>query len=495
MQTTMAKCQLFTGLSTQVLDAIESKMQHENVTDLGAVIFENGDAADSMYFVVKGEVDIQSPDGGHLNRLHEGGFFGEIGVLFAGRRAARAVVSKAPCQLAVLRRTDLVGIATEHQFLEALHDRGQAIDHVRLWFVSQLTLFARLAQEPDLLKRIAAALKPLTFKKDEVVISEGDEGRSMYFIFDGQVSVSKRNGGHAAQLKAPKFFGELALLYAESRSATVRCSTQCRLYALERQAFDEILQSFPMAISTIYSTAQEAKSLKAHFIKKIPLFELMAHNEEFVANMSLALESMSAVPGEHIVTQGAASDGRMFAIAHGHAEVLRVKNTGEPGSIVSTLSAGSFFGEIALLLDTPRLASVVARGHCHVYTLSRDAFETLAVVYEDWWRKITCEHGVLVQKMKAAGVGICAETMTKTHGLEIPQIQGKAASAILSGAHARPDPCEIPKERLCVACLSAEKCILSVPCGHIATCAACHGFLSSCPICRVGIQSGHQAFF
>merc|ERR1712070_260424 len=171
----------------------------------------------------------------------------------------------------------------------------------------------------------------------------------------------------------------------------------------------------------------------------------MAHNEEFVANMSMALESMSVIPGEHIVTQGAASDGRMFAIAHGHAEVLQVKNAGEPASIKSTLSAGSFFGEIALLLDTPRLASVVARGHCHVYTLSRDAFETLAVVYENWWRQITAENGLLLKQLKGTGVGVSAATTTKTHGLEIPQINGKAASAMLCAAAATEDTSSIPE--------------------------------------------------
>merc|ERR1712070_911790 len=165
----------------------------------------------------------------------------------------------------------------------------------------------------------------------------------------------------------------------------------------------------------------------------------MAHNEEFVANMSMALESMSVIPGEHIVTQGAASDGRMFAIAHGHAEVLKVKQAGEPASIKSTLSAGSFFGEIALLLDTPRLASVIARGHCHVYTLSRDAFETLAVVYDRWWQELISEQGTLMKQVKESGVGINAATTTQTHGLRIPEVKGVSASSMLCAAQATAD--------------------------------------------------------
>merc|ERR1719336_1853955 len=132
----------------------------------------------------------------------------------------------------------------------------------------------------------------------------------------------------------------------------------------------------------------------------------MVRNEEFVANVKLALESHSAAPGDHLVKQGAVSDGRMFLIAHGHAEVRKVKQAGGSPQIVATLSAGAMFGEIALLLDTPRVASVVACGHCHVYTLSRDAFETLAVVYDTWWQQLMSERGVLLKQLQETGIGI-----------------------------------------------------------------------------------------
>merc|ERR1712072_374187 len=192
---------------------------------------------------------------------------------------------------------------------------------------------------------------------------------------------------------------------------------------------------------------------------------------------------------------GEASDGRMFAIAHGHAEVLKGKSAGEPPCIASTLGAGAFFGEVALLLDTPRLASVVARGHCHVYTLSRDAFETLAVVYKDWWGKLMSEHGIMLKQLEDMGIGIEAPAATKTHGLQIPKVKGTAVSAMLSAAEAPRPVCTIDESRLCVVCLTREKNILSVPCGHIAACATCHEPLSSCPLCRAGITGGHKAFF
>jgi len=228
---------------------------------------------------------------------------------------------------------------------------AQALPHVRDWFVARLPLLARCTDEPGFLGKVAQAMQVRSAGQGEVLIREGDKGQEMFFIFEGSVDITKKRNSVAIQLSAPSHFGELALLYAEPRSATVRCRSECRLYVLEQDALHTILQEFPIAISRIYSTAQEASNLKEHFIQKIPLFESMAHNPEFMANLSMALQSESAAPNEFIVRQGDASDGRMFAIAHGYAEVLKVKTPGGPPVSVATFRAGDFFGEIA----SPRL--------------------------------------------------------------------------------------------------------------------------------------------
>jgi len=248
-------------------------------------------------------------------------------------------------------------------------------------------------------------------------------------------------------------------------------------------------------ITSVYTTAQEATSLKLHFVKKMSFFKAMHTNEEFLANIQLAFESHSAAPGEFILRQGDVSDGRMFAIAHGHAEIRKVKNPGEAPQRVATISTGSIFGEVALLLDTPRVASVVALGHCHLYALSRDAFETLAVVYPAWWRDLTSERGALLKQLQTTGVEISSSATSQTHGLSLPQVAGVTVSSMLSVAQAPAAACAVPESKLCVVCRCNEKCILSMPCGHIASCQECHGSLRSCPVCRAGIKNGVKAFF
>jgi CRP-like cAMP-binding protein len=358
-----------------------------------------------------------------------------------------------------------------------------------------LPLFTQCAQELDFLRDVAEALEVRTARAGKLIIKEGSDGDEMYFIFEGTVAVTKGQQRNPVRLSAPTYFGELALLFSEPRSATVVCESNCRFYVLNRAALHQIMQKYPSVITKVYTTAKEVSSLKLHFIRKIPLFTKMREHEEFLANMQLALESSSAAPGEFILRQGDASDGRMFTIAHGHAEIRQVKNAGEPPQRVASIGTGAMFGEVALLLDTPRVASIVAIGHCHLYTLSRDAFETLAVVYPQWWRDLMSERGALLQQLQTTGIEIRAAATTQTHGLNLPQVAGVTASSILAKAEAPALAREISNSKLCIVCRCEEKCMLSVPCGHIASCEGCQNSLRECPICRASIEKGIKAFF
>lgn len=190
------------------------------------------------------------------------------------------------------------------------------------------------------------------------------------------------------------------------------------------------------------------------------------------------------------------SDGCMFIIVYGHAEVRKTSRTNGQPSIVATIGSGAIFGEVSLLLDTPRMASVVACGHCHIYTLSRDAFETLAVVYASWWKDLTSERGTLLKQLKETGIGTSARK-TKTHNLTIPELTGLSVSSMLQAAEmptAIP-ACGIPEGRLCLVCRSQEKCMLSTPCGHITACEDCQKNLTACTLCRRSIDSSIRAYF
>ena len=99
----------------------------------------------------------------------------------------------------------------------------------------------------DALHQIAASGVVRTFPKSTILIAEGDVGDSLYIIRFGEVEVLARMGGahdvHIRNLRWPAFFGEMALMSGEPRSATVRARTGVELFEISRTGFLELFRA------------------------------------------------------------------------------------------------------------------------------------------------------------------------------------------------------------------------------------------------------------
>lgn len=94
-----------------------------------------------------------------------------------------------------------------------------------------------LARLPEpIIERLARALAPAQATSGEVVIREGDAGDKVYFIESGSVEVTKE-GRHIAHLGPGEIFGEIALLRAVPRTATVTATSDSTFQTLERDVF------------------------------------------------------------------------------------------------------------------------------------------------------------------------------------------------------------------------------------------------------------------
>jgi hypothetical protein len=100
-------------------------------------------------------------------------------------------------------------------------------------------------------------------------------------------------------------------------------------------------------------------------LRSIPLFApLPAPTLESLAR---ALEPISLPAGAEVIREGERGD-RFYVIADGQLDVVR------DGRIVATRRRGDGFGEIALMYDVPRTATVAARTDSTLYALDRDSF-------------------------------------------------------------------------------------------------------------------------
>ena len=80
-------------------------------------------------------------------------------------------------------------------------------------------------------RRLAQIGKRRTYAADEAIVKEGSTGTALYVILSGRVRV-ERGGTGVGELGAGDFFGELALIEEEPRSASVSAveETECLLF-------------------------------------------------------------------------------------------------------------------------------------------------------------------------------------------------------------------------------------------------------------------------
>ncbi len=112
----------------------------------------------------------------------------------------------------------------------------------------------------DDLNSIAALLKQISFAKGQTIFRQGDIGSAMYLVKSGQVVVWDESAHQALAYLGPgSFVGEIALLLAEPRSASLKIAIDADLYVLEKDAFDRLLMERPEI--AIYMTRELSQRL------------------------------------------------------------------------------------------------------------------------------------------------------------------------------------------------------------------------------------------
>ena len=112
--------------------------------------------------------------------------------------------------------------------------------------LQKISLFEKLGGDTAALEELAGLFTTVAYPEGHKVIVEGSESReneALYIIKKGSVEIIKRTRPgdpyKVAELSADMhiFFGEIALLDQEKRSATVVCTTDCEFYVLSRCDF------------------------------------------------------------------------------------------------------------------------------------------------------------------------------------------------------------------------------------------------------------------
>ena len=104
---------------------------------------------------------------------------------------------------------------------------------------------------------IAMVLKPEVVAADHFLIRKGEVGQRMYFLLHGEVDVLDGEGRVINTLGPGSFFGEMALLLAEPRTASIRTRQQCDLFALDKADFIRVLHDHPEFAKPLLEACRE----------------------------------------------------------------------------------------------------------------------------------------------------------------------------------------------------------------------------------------------
>jgi CRP-like cAMP-binding protein len=114
----------------------------------------------------------------------------------------------------------------------------------RLSRLQRISLFRDIAQDTAAMQQIAELFRTIKLRSGQTALREGEEGDELYIISHGTVEIVKKTSAGdpytVVELSDDMniFFGEVALLDPDRRSASVLCKTDCEFYVLEREQFE-----------------------------------------------------------------------------------------------------------------------------------------------------------------------------------------------------------------------------------------------------------------
>lgn len=237
----------------------------------GADIVRQGDMPDKFYIITGGVVEIvvQAVDGQEhvIDRMSEGSYFGEIGLLKRTRRVAT-----------VRAQTDVQVMAMGHDSFERWLSRSlfsrEEIDAVMQKRLERVVVLDLIDEPDDLAGKAAETAVPTPtdlnqdatpsanqhlFATGDYIIRQGERADQFYIIVEGAVEVfyEEAHGGRTriAWLDSGNYFGEIGLLEGSQRTASVRAVTPVKVLAFDRDTFGRWLAQAPDSHTELLRTA------------------------------------------------------------------------------------------------------------------------------------------------------------------------------------------------------------------------------------------------
>lgn len=211
-------------------------------------------------------------------------------------------------------------------------------------------LFSSLATENQ--ESIIKDMKFLEVSESQYLMVQGQTSCYFFVLASGKAEVLENNK-RISIIKHKSLIGEIALINDIPQSSSVRTVEFSSLWSMERKIFRTIIQAI--------NSAEYAQN--KCFIEAVPVFSVLTKTQhELILN---SVTNTKYQNGQNIVNEGEPGD-LFYLIKEG--QVVCSKQ----GHMLRTMGTGEFFGEQALLYNTPRTATVTATCLVKCLVINRD---------------------------------------------------------------------------------------------------------------------------
>ncbi len=235
----------------------------------------------------------------------------------------------------------------------------------------------------DHYKKVRDLMREERFEFGDEIVREGDEADAYYVLTFGRVRVIKtRDNGEEvalATLRPGDEFGEAALLDGGPRRATVRCSTGAVVLRVNREEFLELLEEHPEMKHGLELTAR-LRAL-SNFLYQFSNFGRLP--QRALHSLVEQLTPVEFGKGDVIVREGD-PPGPMYVIERGRVRVHAHNNGSERD--LAFYREGDYFGELSILNESPRAASVDAVSDVRLLALAPASVRNLKEEHPEFRR-------------------------------------------------------------------------------------------------------------
>eukprot|EP00546_Thalassionema_frauenfeldii_P014360 CAMPEP_0178916536 /NCGR_PEP_ID=MMETSP0786-20121207/12704_1 /TAXON_ID=186022 /ORGANISM="Thalassionema frauenfeldii, Strain CCMP 1798" /LENGTH=692 /DNA_ID=CAMNT_0020589903 /DNA_START=291 /DNA_END=2369 /DNA_ORIENTATION=- len=213
----------------------------------GHVMYREGDIGNHMYFINSGTIEVTYKEG-TKERRSNGDFFGE-GALLHPRKIRSATIQ---CV------TPIHAIEISREYFEKYMSES---DDAKLRLAEKDK--SRKRARAKMMLRLQNHLMEKTYKKNQPLFSEGEEGKELFIVEEGFVDVSVQ-GRKVFNAHAGDVTGEHSLVLGRPRNTTATCaSDQCKVVKMPARDFYGFLDSTPHVMDSIRDICLRREFMKA----------------------------------------------------------------------------------------------------------------------------------------------------------------------------------------------------------------------------------------